>query len=143
VGVAKRVLDTNVLINHWVRSLRGRRLRDMTRAHALAAADRLRELQGSAFILTPIYLEYVCGQRNRHELELARAYVGRFEIADGGNILRQDWDYARRLAERVPRDGLPRQLGDCLIRAVCERLHFEYVTLEIRFPHRLTGPPLP
>jgi predicted nucleic acid-binding protein len=141
--VAKRVLDTNVLINHWIRSLGGRRLSDVRRAQAVAWANRLRELQGSAVILTPIYVEYICGQRNRHELDLARAYLGRFEIADRGNILRQDWDYARRLAERVPRDGLPRQLGDCLIRALCERLHLEYVTFEIRFPHRLTGPPLP
>ena len=141
--MAKRVLDTNVLINHWVKSLGARRIGDVRRAHAIEWAERLRALQGSVVILTPIYIEYVCGQRNRHELELARAYLGRFEIADGGNVLKQDWEYARRLAERVPRDGLPRQLGDCLIRAVCERLHLEYVTLEIRFPHRLTGPRLP
>lgn len=141
--MAKRVLDTNVLINHWVKSIGGRRISDVRRAHAIEWAERLREFQGSTVILTPIYIEYVCGQRNRHELDLARAYLGRFEIADGGDVLRQDWEYARRLAERIPRDGLPRQLGDCLIRAVCERLHLEYVTLEIRFPHRLTGPPLP
>ena len=141
--MAKRVLDTNVLINHWGRSLGARRIGDVRRSHAVEWAERLRALQGSVVILTPIYIEYVCGQRNRHELDLARAYLGGFEIADRGNVLKQDWEYARRLAERVPRDGLPRQLGDCLIRAVCERLHLEYVTLEIRFPHRLTGPPLP
>lgn len=83
----------------------------------------------------------MCGQRNGHELALARTYLGCFKVLDGGQILKQDWDYALRVAERVPADGLPRQMGDCLIIAICVRLHLEYTTTELRFPHRLTGAP--
>jgi hypothetical protein len=86
-------------------------------------------------LLTPIYIEYVCGQGSAHEVELARAFLSGFKIADKGQILKADWEHARRIAERVPRDGLRRQLVDCLIRALCNRLNLECFTFEKRFPY--------
>lgn len=38
--------------------------------------------------------------------------------------LQEDWKKARQIAERVPRNGKPRQLGDCLIRAIAARLKY-------------------
>jgi predicted nucleic acid-binding protein len=115
----------------------GTKPRDISRKLASTWGDKLARLQSSNSTLTPIYIEYVCGQRTAHEVDLARAYLGAFDLADGGKITKQDWVNARRIAERVPRDGLRRQLGDCLIRAICQRRHLEFVTFERRFPHKV------
>lgn len=48
-------------------------------------------------------------------------------------ILSQDLDQARRVAERIPRDGKRRQLGDCLIGAMALHLNYDVVTLDRRF----------
>ena len=130
----KRILDTNLLINHWCARLQGKRVQDVTTDMARRWAEELRYLQGSASILTPIYLEFVCGARSAIELKLARSFLAAFTIADGGEVLFSDWEEARRIAERVPRDGLPRQMGDCLIRSICKRLRMEVITAEKRFP---------
>lgn len=137
--MATRVLDTNILINHWYECARDRPLREITRRMAERWAGQLGHLHGTVAILTPIYVEYICGVQSRHQLELARSYLGAFPVADEGQILKQDWQYAERLASRVPADGLRRQMGDCLIRAICERLHLEPLTAELRYPHRMTG----
>jgi predicted nucleic acid-binding protein len=133
----RRVLDTNILINHWGDATRGVQLRDVKRDRAARWGRELAGLQNTNLILTPIYIEFVCGNATAHELQLARAYLGAFEIADGGTIHARDWIEARRIAERVPRDGRRRQLGDCLIRAICDRLNLEVFTAEKRFPGRL------
>jgi len=137
----KRVLDTNALINHWRQCVGDRRLREITARMATGWATQLIGLEGTSAILTPTLIEFACGASSGHELHLGRAYVRPFEVADGGTILKQDWEYALRLAERVPPDGLPRQMADCLMRAICERLHLEFVTREIRYPHPLPGRP--
>ncbi|MDB5330059.1 MAG: hypothetical protein JWP03_1210 [Phycisphaerales bacterium] len=135
--MAKRALDTNILINHWLRVSKGCRPREIDARQAGRWGRELMELQRAGAILTPIYIEYVCGQGSAHEVNLARTYLKPFEIADEGHILPKDWENARKIAERVPRDGLRRQLGDCLIRAICVRLNLEFITAERRFPHRV------
>ena len=130
----RRILDTNLLINHWCARLKGTHTRDVKVNTARGWANELIALQGNAAILTPIYLEFVCGARSENELKLARAFLGAFKLADDGEILPGDWKEAQRIAERVPTDGLPRQMGDCLIRALCKRLRMEVVTAEKRFP---------
>jgi hypothetical protein len=35
----------------------------------------------------------------------------------------------------VPRNGKPRQLGDCLIRAIAARLKYDVQTVDGSFPH--------
>lgn len=131
----RRVLDTNILINHWGDATRGLRVRHLRREHAVRFGRHLANLRDADSILTPIYLEYVCGRGSAHEVALARSYLSVFKIADGANVLPADWVEARRIAERVPHDGLRRQLGDCLIRALCNRLHLELLTAEKRFPY--------
>ena len=85
--------------------------------------------------MTPVYIEFVAGARTAVELELSRAYLAGLEIVDAGRILKEDWEKARQLAERVPRDGKPRQLGDCLIRAIALRLkYYDVLTADDSFP---------
>jgi predicted nucleic acid-binding protein len=50
-------------------------------------------------------------------------------------ILPEDWQEAIRIASRVPRSPAPRQLGDCLIRAIAHRLKYEVFTSDMNFPH--------
>lgn len=85
-------------------------------------------------IVTPIRIEFVAGTRTAHELRLARAYLANFRAIDGGRILAEDWIEAHRIAERVPRDGKPRQLGDCLIAAIAKRLRYDVEAKDRAFP---------
>jgi predicted nucleic acid-binding protein len=133
--MAKRTLDTNVLINHWGDEIGHSRLDQVTTRQAIACAANLIEIQYTNLILTPVFVEFLCGHATAHGVKLSRAYLGEFEIADGGKILPADWEEAKRLAARVPRDGLRRQMGDCLIRAICTRLNLEVFTFEKRFPY--------
>jgi predicted nucleic acid-binding protein len=130
----RRVLDTNILIGYWAKALGGKRAAEFAPAQAARWGRQLADSTGGTDILTPIYIEFVCGQRTSHEMRLARAYLAIFQVADEGQILGRDWQEAKRIAERVPRDGLRRQLGDCLIRAICNRLNLEVLTGEKRFP---------
>lgn len=130
----RRVLDTNILISRWRRITRDAQLRAASTEQARGWARKLIRELDSNLILTPVAIEFICGQGSAHEVKLARAYLQAFEIADEGVISERDWQDARRIAERVPRDGLRRQLGDCLIRAICNRLHLEILTAERRFP---------
>jgi predicted nucleic acid-binding protein len=57
-----------------------------------------------------------------------------FRLADDGAVTMEDWEEARRLAVRVPRVGRPRQLGDCLIRAIANRLRLRVKTFDIGMP---------
>ena len=131
----RRVLDTNILINHWGDKLRSQRREELSETMAQQWARELIALTGAAAILTPVYLEYICGQTSATRVRLARAYLSVFEVADQGRILDDDWRRARQIAERVPRTGHRRQLGDCLIRAICDRLNLDLFTVDQRFPH--------
>jgi predicted nucleic acid-binding protein len=133
--VARKILDTNVLINFWHEKARNKPPAAISKKRAAEWGRQLMHLRETNALLTPIYIEFVCGKGSAHEVELARAFLSGFEVVDGGQILKEDWENARRIAERVPRDGLRRQLVDCLIRAICNRLHLEFFTFEKRFPH--------
>lgn len=129
----RRVLDTNVLIRYW-RRFSGGSLVQKTPEDAAGWARRVIELFDTNAIVTPVYLEMVAGTSDQHELQLTLAFLSQFERVDGGDITRADWDEALRLARRVPRNRKPRHLGDCLIRAIANRLRYRVETLDTDFP---------
>lgn len=132
----QRVLDTNILINHWgYRRTRARRtIAQLTVDVAVQWGHELESIRGSNLILTPICIEYLCGRRSPHEMDLAKAFLSAFHVADEGRIFDEDWEQALRIASRIPRDGAYRQLGDCLIRAISRRLRLDVDTDDARFP---------
>jgi predicted nucleic acid-binding protein len=134
--MATRVLDTNILINHWRRHFSQINRKQINRDDAKECGRSLIKHQGSHAILTPIYLEFICGMNSAAEVDLARHYLGQFKIMDGGLIQRTDWETAKNYAARVPRGGSRRQMGDCLIRAVCDRLRLDILTADRGFPPR-------
>jgi len=129
-----RVLDTNRLIAHWWRSRKGP-LSQYSREDVAEWARALIGLDGTSAILTPVVIEFLCGARDGHELDLCRAFLDQFEVVDRGNVTSEDWHLAERLAARVPRDGSPRDFGDCLILAISRRLGYQIFTSDLR----LTG----
>ena len=129
----KRVLDTNVLIGHWL-DFPGQGLAGRTGAGMQKWAKHLIELQDSNLIVTPVWIEVVAGVTNKEELKLTLAYLKPFKIIDDGRILPIDWAAARQKAQRIPPNGRRRQLGDCLIKAIADRLHCDVVTWERHFP---------
>lgn len=128
--MSRRVLDTSFLISWWHKRHRPQ----MVPAEARDAARELIELYGTNAIVTPVYVEFICWAHNSHELELFRAFLGEFARIDDGQITRADWSAATSLAERIARDAKPRQLGDCLIRAIATRLHHDVMSLDAAFP---------
>src|SRR5437868_4981911 len=129
----RTVLDTSILCSHWRRSFVQNR-KPLTAALIKKWAALLADRYDSDAIVTPILIEFMAGATNRMELAWYRAFIRCFQVIDSQSILRDDWMEALRLAERVPRDGKPRQLGDCLIRAVANRLRHDVATLDTGFP---------
>jgi predicted nucleic acid-binding protein len=119
---------------------------DSTRADAERLDSKLIEIYDTKAIVSPVEIEVLAGVRDPHELELTEFFLGQFEIIDQRHIPPQDWEEARRIAKRVlkyDRDVSrrhrkrrrqanpktePRQLGDCLITAIANRLHYEPIT---------------
>lgn len=132
--MSRFVFDTSVLIASWRRRFRGSLERVSEQKAAALADDIIDDYQINA-IVTPVYLEFVAGVRTAHELKLARAFLGRLTVVDDRRILPQDWDDAQRRAQRVPRNGRPRDVVDCLIAALAERYHYEVWSLDTGFPH--------
>jgi predicted nucleic acid-binding protein len=131
--VKRTVLDTSVLIRHWHRSV-SRHFERLTSDDARKWARDLTEIEEPDAVVTPVVLEIICGVRNARELRLTRAYLEEFRIVDGGKVTVEDWNEARRLAQRIPRDGRPRQLGDCLIRAIARRFKYLVRTFDTGMP---------
>jgi predicted nucleic acid-binding protein len=127
--VKRTVLDTSVLIHHWHRSATSP-LERSTPVDSREWARELIRLEESATIVTPVLIEMLCGARSAHELRLTKAYLDEFRVIDDGKVTTADWDEAIRLARRIPPDGRPRQLGDCLIRAIAKRLKFKVRTFD-------------
>jgi predicted nucleic acid-binding protein len=119
-----RLLDTNRLSLHWKR-MRVRPLVEYSRDDAKLWADKLIELEGSKAICSPIVVEFLCGVMNSHELEMSRTFLERFDVVDGGNITREDWETAKRYAAWVRNNSGPRDFGDCLIAAIAKRLKYD------------------
>src|SRR5947209_1207716 len=116
-----KIFDTSMLIWGW-RTFRGRSQGPVDAGDAEERARRLIDFHQADAIVTPARIEFVAGARDSQELKVFRAYLATFHNIDGGRILAEDWSEALRLAEWIPRDGRPRQLGDCLIRAIARRL---------------------
>jgi predicted nucleic acid-binding protein len=131
--VKKPILDTSVLIRHWRRRAAQTRRR-LTLQDAAAWAAQLIEIYNSPNIVTPVQIEFLAGAASAEELRLFRRFLAAFSVLDEENMPALDWQEARRLAQRVPRDGKPRQLGDCLIRAIANRLRCTVITHDAGFP---------
>ena len=129
-----KILDTNVLINHWHRFAEHER---RTPASLQAHAEELIEVQGTKSIVSPVLIEFLAGALTSNELDLYRAYLAPFEVLDRGNIPRQDWEEAKRLAQRIRSEGRKRRLGDCLIQAIASRLNCDVITGDPDFRPRM------
>lgn len=125
----QRILDTSLLIAQWRRSCRTP-LSRYSNEDAKQWGQRLVDLYKSNWIVSPVLVEFLAGTSNREEARLARAFISVFKLIDQGSITKQDWQQARKIAERIPRDGRLRQLGDCLILAIAKRLKCEISTLD-------------
>jgi predicted nucleic acid-binding protein len=130
--MARRILDTSVILRHWLEcgGYSGQTKKDEVREWA----KKLIEIRGTNLIVTPVLIEMLAGANTAAELDLLRAYLEQFRVIDERKIPAQDWSKAQDYAQRVPRRGNRRQLGDCLIRAIADRLHYDVDTLDKRFP---------
>jgi predicted nucleic acid-binding protein len=133
-----KILDTSILIHHWHQALqRARTSPSANRTGEQTVRSWARDLarvRQSKAILTPIYIEFMAGAKSAKDIRLFRSYLSEFVILDDGKVFKTDWDVALQIAERVPPDGKPRQLGDCLIRALARRLNCEVVSKDVAFP---------
>lgn len=131
--MAKRILDTQVLINHWHRfDSRIKRTPSKLREHA----RELIEMEDTNLILSPVLIEFLCGAGSSQECELFNAYLKPFEVLDDGKVPRQDWEEAKRLAQ-WSRGSRKRKLGDCLIEAIARRLNADVVSRDRDFRGRV------
>jgi predicted nucleic acid-binding protein len=121
----KRVFDTNILISHFhqLRPLEGKGEREAEEWARSLISSR----NGNA-IVSPVEVEFLCGVVNQHEIRLREAYLRTFKVVDDHKTIPQDWDEARRLAKHAGFHAEPRDLGDCLISAISDRLNLELVT---------------
>jgi predicted nucleic acid-binding protein len=127
--MARRVLDTNILLSFWWKRFK-ERPQERAEADARHWGRELIEAYQSNAILTPIAIELVMRSTNDVELKLRRAFLEAFDIVDQGRISREDWAAARRYAERIPPSGQHRQLGDCLILALAARLSLDVISAD-------------
>jgi predicted nucleic acid-binding protein len=125
----RKILDTSVLIAVW-RKRCAEAKSPVTEVIAATWGEKLRDFYPSAFLVSPVILEVLSGSRTAEELQLSRAFLSPFENLDKGEIPVADWEQARRFAERIPKDGKPRQLGDCIIAAIARRLRCEVITFD-------------
>jgi predicted nucleic acid-binding protein len=116
----RRILDTSELCSYWNHrssALAGHPSPETAKAWPQA----LCELHDTKVIVTPVWVEFIAGARSKPELDAYRAYLSVFDLIDDGRVSEEDWKQAKRLAGRIPRDGKPGQLGDCLIAALAIR----------------------
>ncbi len=102
-----KVLDTNILVGHWRRRRSGRPVAELDAAEVKSWARQLIEIEQSDATVTPVLLEFLCGIGNKQEMILARAFLKPFKAIDDRRMLKQDWQEAQRLAERVPANRRP------------------------------------
>jgi hypothetical protein len=119
---------------------------DSTPAEASRLALKLIEQHDTKAIVSPVEIEVLAGVRHPHDLELTESFLREFEIIDGRKIPPEDWEEAKRIAKRVVkydreiprhrrkrrREQNPktpaRQLGDCLLLAIANRLNYAIIT---------------
>lgn len=136
--MARQVLDTSVLVAHW-HTRRQRVVRLPGLSDSLAWAADLAKLYQSRSIVSTVYIEFICGAKSAAEVELFEAYLAHFDVVDGWIVTKSDLRAAAQIARRVPRDGKPRQFGDCLIRAIAMRLKYDVRSVDRRFPRPSGG----
>lgn len=129
-----RILDTNVLINHW-RRFDSKGLK-RTAGEMKAHAEELIEIQGTNLIVSPVLIEFLAGATSSDELKLYLAFLQPFKNFDNGDIPPRDWKQSERFAKWV-KDGRRRKLGDCLIKAIAERLNCDVITGDPDFKSRI------
>jgi predicted nucleic acid-binding protein len=121
--MSRRILDTSVLCRHW------RVKRAKAKSFDLAAVQRwareLIDVRETDAVVTPVEIEFVAGAQSARELKLLQTFLACFKNLDQGRISPADWEKAREPAGRVPPDGTPRKLGDCLIYALAIRFRCE------------------
>jgi predicted nucleic acid-binding protein len=122
----KRCLDTNVLIDHFLHSLKP--LLGKSSKDAEASARSLIAARNTDIILSPTAVEFLCGILNQDEMRLREAFLKPFHVLDQGRTLPEDWEEARRFAKHAGHHARPRDLGDCLITAIADRLNLEVET---------------
>ena len=130
----RMILDTNVLVEYWRRRRAGRALEGVSEVEVETWARDLIAVEQTDAIVSPVLIEFAGGIRDAHEMKLVRTFLEPFTVVDRGRILISDWAEARRLAERVPPNHRPRDLGDCLIRAIARRLKHEVRTFDRGMP---------
>ena len=125
--MARQVLDTNRLLAFWHGKLPRPGQFGSVRSvnHAVEAAERVYMSYPDAALVTPVRLEFLGGTRDKDELSWADAFLDEFDVIDSGDVIPQDWAEAERLARRVRHGGRSRGAIDCLIVAICNRLHLE------------------
>jgi predicted nucleic acid-binding protein len=128
------ILDTSKLINHW-RNRRSRLAEPVTDELIAKWAGELIDLYQTDAIVTPVAVEFLGGFTTRVELRRGEVFLSRFTCVDSLDIREQDWRKVRQIVRRTPRDGKPRQLGDCLISAIAHRLGYRVITDDQGFPH--------
>jgi len=131
--VARRVIDTVILIRHWWDCWK-KASHPRTSADAENWGRALIKIRNSDLIVSPVYIEFVAGVTKGEQLPLARSFLAMFKVLDDWNILPKDLLEACRRAERIPKTGDKRQLGDCLISSIAKRFRCEVDTLDKRIP---------
>ena len=125
------ILDTNILIDHFMRRYTRPRKKQLVKDAEHWAKELIR-VQATNAIVTPVYVEVICGIQDEHEARLRRAFLDQFHRVDEHLIPPQDWQNAIRIAGRV--SATSRDFGDCLIRAIADRLGYEVRTNDKDFP---------
>ncbi len=135
--MSRRILDTNLLVAHWRMSWRELRKKEPTPVLARRWAQQLIHLRQTEWIELPVRLEFLAGRRTEEPIEVVQAYLGEFALADEGIVLPDDWRGAENYANRIL-SNRPRDLGDCLILAIADRLGFDIDTFDGGMPRSST-----
>jgi predicted nucleic acid-binding protein len=133
MGRRRKILDANVLINHW------RRLGLSTKSllQVKAAALALIDLYDTNLIASPVRIEFLAGVLSDQELRRSLAFLAVFKAVDEREVPAADWEEAERIAKRVRSAGRRRKLGDCLLAAIANRLSCDVVTGDLDFVQRV------
>lgn len=129
----RRILDSSILVAYWCHR-HGQASSKSKIVHAKQWAKELIDLYGTNAIVTPVAVEFLSGFCDRQQMEAGQAFLAEFRCIDEQRIPEEDWKRARQLAERIPRSRRRRHLGDCLIRAIADRLGYEVHTSDTGFP---------
>ena len=130
-----RVIDSNILLALWHGHYPSpTKVKVRTKSTAKLVVKAWLAINPTDGVLTPIRLELVGGGLHRDQVKLTDYFLDLFPLFDDGDVRREDWDAALRLARRVPFEPRPRGAVDCLIRAICQRLGLQLKTLDTGVP---------